>query len=498
MKTYEQLRPIQKWGCRRIYNHETTILAWDMGAGKTVVVLTAADDCLYDGIAKRVLIIAPLLVAQATFPDEFAEWDHLREVEWTLIRAEDDDPDVVDAMARFNREARDLGLDAEEARKYAARMKNRFKDWKRRKLASDGCSIHIINKQALNWLWKFHDNGKTWPYDMLIIDEASMFKNAKKRTENKEISQFGVVAKARKKAVRVVQMTGTPAPKGLLNLWGPAYIADLGERLYTSKFQYQTRYFNKHPSGFGWIARPGSFGKIMDKLSDIMFSLAPEDYPPTPGAIDRLWNVTLPKKVLEEYRRFERDLVSETYDVEAVNSGVLAQKLMQFANGSMYRADGSLVAIHDKKMEALEEIVEEADGEPVLIAYNFRFDLNRILKRFKKAEVFGKNGDVRVQKKRWNDGLIPILAAHPASVGHGQNIQFGGNINVWYGLTPDLELYQQWNKRLDRPGQTRKVTNHHIIAKNTYDQDILPILKERKSEQDDILRAVVKRIRRHG
>lgn len=491
MRSFKDLRPIQKWGVDRIYDHEATILAWDMGAGKTVTALTAADDLLEDRIVTKVLIVAPLLVAQATFPDEFDDWKHLRHMDFCVLRAEDDDADIQRARDDAYRVARDLiGMEPADAARWANKAKTRAKDWKRRRLADNDCEIHIVNREALLWLWEHFREGRDWPYDMIIVDEASMFKNGKRRTNLKKLSRFGVMGKARKYAKRIVLMTGTPAPKGLRNLWGLAYIADLGERLGTSRTKFEERWFEKDFMGWNMEPRPGARKQIMGRLSDIMFSLAPEDYPKTPGAIFIPKFVDLPKKALAEYKKFERTLVSEMYDIEAVNSGVLSGKLMQFANGSMYNEEGRDVWIHDRKLDMLEEIIEEADGEPVLVGYTFKFDLARIQKRFPKAVVFGRGGDVRKQKAKWNAGETPLMLAHPASVGHGQNIQHGGNIMVWYGLTPDLELYQQFNKRLDRPGQTRKVANYHILARGTYDEDLIPILEDRDADQYDIMRSV--------
>lgn len=494
-KSFKDLRPIQRWGVNRIYGHKSTILAWDMGAGKSVTVLTAADDLLHDGVIRKILIVAPLLVATATFPDEFDEWSHLRDITWTLIRAEDGDDDIIDARQDAYRVARELiGLDPGEAAAFANRQKSRAKEWKRRKLLKEDTEVHIVNREALNWLWEYYRNGKDWPYDMLIVDEASIFKNGTRRTKLKKLSRFGVMAKARKYAKRIVLMTGTPAPKGLRNLWGLAYIADGGERLGTSKTKFEQEFFDQGYMKWDLKPRRGAKKEIQDLLSDIMFSLAPEDYPPTPGATVIPRYVDLPRKVMQEYKQFQRELVSQVYEVEAVNAGVLQNKLLQFANGSMYNEDGRDVWIHDRKIEMLEEIVEEADGDPVLIGYSFKFDLARIKKSFPKAKIFG-TGDVRRMKAEWNAGEIPIMIAHPQSVGHGQNIQHGANIMVWYGLTSDLEIYQQFNKRLDRPGQTRKVANYHILARGTEDEKLWELLKNRAIEQDDITRAFIKRLK---
>ncbi|MCQ9146118.1 SNF2-related protein [Ochrobactrum sp. BTU2] len=483
------MRRYQKWGVDQIYDNEATILAWDMGAGKSVTALTAMDDLLEDGIVRRVLIIAPLLVAKATFPDEFSDWAHLSHIDWSLIRAEDEDDDVIAGRQSEYRFARDtIGLAASDAAKWANRHKSKVKEWKRRRIATDGAEVHIINKEALPWLWDYFGNGKNWPYDMIIVDEASVFKNAKKRTKLKQLSIFGAAAKARKLTKRIVLMTGTPAPKGLRNLWGLAYIADLGERLGTSRTKFEQRWFEADYMGWNLTPRQGAEKQITDKLSDIMFSLDDDDYPELPPLLPKTFKVDLPPKALKEYHRFEKTLVSELWDVEAVNNGVLAGKLLQAANGSIYDEDGRDIHIHDEKLHALEEIVEQANGQPILVGYNFKFDLARIQKRFKKAIVFGQ-GDVRKQKAAWNNGEIDMLLAHPQSVGHGQNLQFGGNIMVFYGLLHDLEIYLQFRKRLHRPGQKRPVTVHHIIARGTYDEDMLLLLSDRSQTQDSIMRA---------
>jgi SNF2 family DNA or RNA helicase len=491
-----ELRRYQRIFCNRIKKIPGLILALPMGAGKTATTLTAILDLLDDREVKKVLIVAPRLVAEATWPDEIEDWEHTSLLDWTLVRATDDDEDVIAARKEAYETARDLiGLTSKEAQRFAGKHATAYKSWKRAKLARTDSEVHIINKEALPWLWEFFGRGKRWPYDMLVIDEASMFKNGKMRTAKKGITRFGVAVKARKYAKRAVLLTGTPAPKGLQNLWGVAKVADGGERLGNSKHWFLQRWFTKDYMGWNWEPRPNAETEIMDRLSDIMFSLDEKDCGDLPPRNDIEVKVTLPRKVMEEYRRFEKTLVSELYDVEAVNRGVLHMKLLQFANGSMYREDGRDVWIHDEKLEALENIIDEANGAPVLVAYTFKFDLARIRKRYKKAVVFGE-GDVRKTKERWNRGEIELLLAHPNSVGHGQNLQFGGNISVWYGLTPDLEIYQQFNKRLQRPGQTKPVFNHHIIAAGTYDEDMLPLLSSRDATQSRIIDSVRVRLSR--
>lgn len=497
LRRREDLRRYQRIFLNKIKRIPYLILALPMGSGKTATSLTAVLDLLDDREVKRVLIVAPLLVAAATWPDEIEEWEHTRLLDWTLIRAEDDDEDIVAARHEAYRTARHLiGLNPKDAQKFAGRRATAAKEWKRIRLARTDAEVHIINREALPWLWEFFGKGKRWPYDMLIVDEASMFKNARMRTPKKQITRFGVMAKARKYAKRAVLLTGTPAPKGLQNLWGLAYIADLGERLGRKKKWFEDRWFESDYMGWNLKPRPNAHAQIMDRLSDIMFGLAEEDCVDLPPMYPVEVKVSLPPRVLAEYRRFEETLYSEAYDIEAVNSGVLHGKLLQFANGSMYNEDRRDVWIHDEKLEALEQIVEDANGAPVLVGYMFQFDLTRILRAFPKATVFGK-GDVRKTKAAWNRGEIDLMLAHPASIGHGQNIQDGGNISVWYGLTPDLEIYQQFNKRLHRSGQKFPVWNHHIIAKGTYDEKLLPLLNERDADQQRILDSVRVHLKRN-
>lgn len=489
------LRSYQRRFLNKIKSRSEIILALPMGSGKTATTLTAVLDLLDDREVRKVLVVAPRFVASITWPDEIEDWEHTRDLTWTLIRVEDDDEDVIAARQEGYETARMIGMDPKAAQSFAGRRATSYKSWRRRHLANSDTEVHLINKEALPWLWEHFDKGKSWPYDMLIVDEASMFKNGKMRTGTKGVTRFGVAVKARKHLKRVVLLTGTPAPKGLRNLWGLARVADGGERLGTSKVKFEERWFDKDFMGWNLEPKPHAEDEIMDRLSDIMFSMREEDCVDLPPRNDISVKVTLPKKVMEEYRRFERTLVSDLYDVEAVNRGVLHGKLLQFANGSMYQEGGRDVWVHDEKLEALENIIEEANGAPVLVAYSFKFDLDRIRRVFKKAVVFGE-GDVRKTKERWNNGDIPILLAHPNSIGHGQNIQQGGNISVWYGLTPDLELYLQFNKRLHRSGQTKPVFNHHIIAVGTYDENILPILTSRNADQDRIIDSVRVRLRK--
>lgn len=427
------------------------IIALEPGAGKTVSSLTAISELLAAGHISKPLIVAPLLVAETVWDAEIEEWSHLNGMTCSKILG--NERRRIDALDR----------------------------------AAD---IYIINKENLVWLWNHLDRGKNWCFDALFIDEASMLKNGKKRTMKRSLTRFGALAAARKYITGVVELTGTPAPNGLKNLWGLAYIVDQGERLGRTKAAFEQRWFNQNKYTYEVKPKSGAQQEIMSKLTDIMFSLNPDDYASLPPLIENDITVHLPPKALEEYRRFKRTLVSEEYDVEAVNAAVLTNKLLQFANGSLFQEDGNHVPVHDEKLKALVDLHEEANGTPMLVAYSYRFDLERIRRKFPKAVVLNEQKDVVSTVRQWNEGEIDLLLAHPASAGHGLNIQRGSNISVWYGLTADLELFQQFNKRLWRSGQKREVVwSHRIIAADTHDMNILPILNNKDSVQSEVLKS---------
>lgn len=427
------------------------ILAYDMGSGKTVSTLTALRDLLDAGTIKKALIIAPLLVAETVWPTEIEDWEHLRGTTYTLIRG------------------------TEKQRQY---------------LAQQGTEIHIINKELVPWLWMNSGRGKTWDYDVIVIDEASMLKNGKKRTKLKKLTRFGALAQARSKTNAVIELTGTPAPNGLQNLWGLVYIIDRGERLGDSQKKFMDRYFDVNPFSYKVTERSHAKKEITAAVKDIMFSLNPADYTELPELVPLTIKVKLPQKILKEYQRFERTLISEEYDVEAVTNAVLANKLLQYASGSMYQEDGNDIFVHDLKLHALENLVQELDGVPLLVAYSYKFDLKRICEKFPDAVVLNQVPDVMKTMREWNAGKIQMLLAHPLSAAHGLNMQYGSNQACWYGLNADLELYQQFNKRLARPGsKSSHVFLHHIIAEDTHDEDILPILKNKDAVQEDVLDA---------
>lgn len=459
------LRHYQTYLADAVFEMEAVMLAVDMGLGKTAATLTAIRKLLDFFIVRRVLIVAPLRVAEETWPDEISAWKHTRVLSFEVL----------------------TGPGAQ-----------------RRTRAQMEADLHIINRENIRWLWALW--GDKWPYDMVVWDESSRLKAWKKRTPKKNpktgkraLTEFGAMAQARGHVDRFVELTGTPSPNGIRDLGGQIYMLDGGRRLGANKTAFEQRWFDADYMGYKLEPKPHAHKEIMGLVKDIMIGMRAEDYIELPPFVPNIIKVDLPDKAMREYKRFERTLVSDAYDVEAVSRGVLTNKLLQFANGSMYQetefdeATGKkvrppAVPIHDAKLEPLDRIIEEAAGESVLVAYSFRFDLERIRKAFPSAVVFDEEPNFI---KLWNAKKIGIGLAHPASVGHGLNMQFGGHICVWYGLTWSLELYQQFNRRLARPGQPHPlVTGHHILARGTMDEVAYATMNSKGATQDAVNDAV--------
>lgn len=486
MRTPDDLRKSQLVAVDAIQTLPAVMLGLGMGLGKTVSSLTAIRFLLDTFQVRHVLVIAPLLVAEETWPDEIEAWSHTSVLEYEVLTGSPE-----------RREQRTRRLP----------------------------ELSIINTENVGWLVEFW--GDDWPYDMVVIDESSRFKNPAKRTkptkaviqkiidqtikelpkglEPEEIeglvakavkkapvnpTRFGYLCRVRKKIDRVVTLTGTMAPNGLLDIWSQYYLLDRGERLGTSFHTYRTNWFVSDYMGYKYTPRPGSFEEIAKRVKDITISMRTEDYVDMPPVLVNVLKVKLPPKVMEAYRKFEKTLLLEEHDIEAVNNGVLTNKLLQLANGSVYDEDGEVIEIHDLKLDMLERIVEEAAGAPVLVAYYFEFDLAKLKKRFPHAVVIGEDSGV---VKRWNAGEIQMLLAHPQSAGHGLNLQYGGHITAWYGLCWSLEYYQQLNKRLHRPGQTETVILHHIVAEGTVDERVMQVLPEKDATQSALVEATLYR-----
>lgn len=474
--TLDDLRNYQRPLADRLYaefgQKPGAFLALDMGLGKTVTTATVLRWLLDSGEIRRAIIVAPLRVAQKTWPDEFENWEHLKPIHW------------YSGVGKIGQKV------TPEQR--LAKLKAFLDD--------PLGEVYIINRENVVWLYKTLQELKVaWPFDVLVYDESSRLKEGKKRTANKNLSEYGVWVKVRKFMDYVIELTGTPAPKGLIDLWGQVCVIDQGVRLGTSKTRFLDRWFDSRQVGRSEHAKaydpkPEAHDEIMDLISDITVSMKAKDYLDLPPVVPVYHWVDLTDKQKKMYRRFERESALEEYDIEAVNKGVLTFKLIQFANGSVYRTDEDdpnavreAIHIHDHKLAALDSIVAETNGASLLVAYSFKFDLEKIKKRFPFAREATEPGVL----DDWNKGKVRMLLTHPASIGHGMNIQFGGHHTVWYGLTASLELFQQLSARLPRSGQkAERCYQHYILARDTFEERLLDILTDREATQDAITDAV--------
>lgn len=436
----------QEYATQWILDKEKVGLLMDMGLGKTVVTLTAIGELMYDYFdVIKVLVIAPLRVAEDTWSSESEKWDHLRYLKISKV------------------------LGSEKERILALNHR---------------ADIYVINRENVVWLVKYY--GKDWPFDMVVIDELSSFKSSKSQ-------RFRALKKVRPK--KIVGLTGTPAPNGLMDLWSEIYLLDGGERLGKTITGYRERYFlpDKRNQNVIFSYKPKEDAKenIYEKLKDICVSMKAEDYLKLPERINNIIKINLSKTTMDKYKQLEKDLLLplKDSDIVANNAAVLTNKLLQMANGAVYDENGDALEIHDEKLKALEDIIEAANGKPVLIFYSYKHDRDRLQKDFKAKEL--KTSD---DIKAWNRGEIPIMLVHPASAGHGLNLQAGGNIIVWFGLTWSLELYQQANARLYRQGQKQNVIVHHLVAKGTMDEDVMKALQNKEVGQEALLQAVKARL----
>lgn len=434
-----------------ILNNAAAGLLLDMGMGKTAISLTAADKLLFDYFAvRKVLVIAPLKPARETWPPEAKKWDHLRHLRFSLI----------------------LGSKKE---RIAA--------------CSKEADIYIINREQVVWLVDYYKSA--WPFDMVIIDELSSFKSSKAQ-------RFRALKKVRKYITRIVGLTGTPSPNGLLDLWPEMYLLDEGKALGKTLTSYRETYFvpdkRNATTIFSWKPKDGAEDAIYERLDGLCISMKSSDYLKLPDRLMLRREFELSEKAAELYRTLERDtlLPFADGDIDAPTAAILTNKLLQVAGGAAYDENGNVKILHEDKLEALDQLIEEANGQPVLVFYAFRHELERILARYTEAVDIKEKDAVT----RWNQGEVPILLAHPASAGHGLNLQEGGHIAIWYSLPTSLELYQQVNKRLHRPGQKSTVLIHHILMKGTYDYRVLDnILAPKEVRQNACLEALKARIK---
>ena len=444
----------QRYATEKIIDLPACWLFLEMGLGKTVSTLTAINELIYDRFeVGMVLVIAPKRVADDTWTSEAEKWDHLQHLTFSKI----------------------LGTAAQREAALQARA-----------------DIYLINRE--NVVWLADKLRRQWPFDMVVVDELSSFKS-------NQAKRFKALRAIRPLVKRFVGLTGTPAPNGLMDLWPEVYLLDCGERLGKTITGYRDRYFYPGKRNgytvFTWEPKEGAEEAIHQKISDICISMKAEDYLRLPEQVVNDIRIRLAPEEIQKYRELEKEKLMELdgQEITALSAAAVWGKLLQLANGAVYDDDGGATMLHDKKLDALEEIVEAACGHPVLVFYNFRHDYDRLMARFERLSprTIQTSGDIR----DWNAGRIRLLLAQPASMGHGLNIQAGGHIIVWFGLNPSLELYQQANARLHRQGQKQAVIIHRLITKGTVDEDVIKKLETKDQRQDSLMEAVKARIRRY-
>ena len=434
-----------------ILNHPSAGIFVEMGLGKTIATLTAVSSLMFDSFeVRKVLVIAPKFVAENVWSTETDKWEHTRFLRLSLVTGTE--------------KQRLTALNA----------------------AAD---IYIINRENVVWLVSHYKS--QFPFEMIVIDELSSFKSPKAQ-------RFKALRHVLPHIKRIVGLTGTPAPNGLIDLWSQLYLLDQGTSLGKRLTQFREKYFipgrRNGPIIYEYKLKPASDKSIHLAISGICISMKSTDYLELPSRIDHYIKVRLDEGIMKKYRDFEETLMLELIqgqEITAVNAAVLSGKLRQFANGAIYDESHNYIALHTAKLEALKELVEQANGNPVLIFYEFRHDLSRILETLQpwNPETFGND-----TMKRWNNKEIQVLLAHPASAGHGLNLQYGGNTVIWFGTDWSLELYQQANARLHRQGQSRPVNVYHLITENTIDEDVIKSLASKSSGQESLMKAIKVRL----
>ena len=441
----------QEAGIDWILANDAAALFWGMGTGKTVTTLTAIDRLLYDYMEDGpVLVIAPKRVAEDTWSKETAKWEHLQHLRVVKI----------------------MGTAQQRIDALRSVYEGPFAD------------VYVINRENVCWL--IDHLGGRWPFPIVVIDELSSFKSA-------QAKRWKALRRVRGRIRRIIGLTGTPRPNGLEDLWPEIYLLDQGARLGRTLGAFRQKYLTPEKMNghivYSYKPRDGAEAEIYDRLGDICMSIRKEDVLSLPGQIYEDIELTPPPALLKRYKQFERDAVLECLDdggeIMAGSAAALTNKLLQFANGAIYDADGQVHELHTIKLDALEELIEEAGGDPVLVMYAYKHDADRIRQRIPCRSL-----DTSADIDDWNAGKIPVALAHPASVGHGLNLQEGGHITIWYGMTWSLELYQQANERLNRPGQTQVCRVYHLILKGTHDARVLQALTNKDKGQAAAIEAL--------
>ena len=438
--------PHQQAGIEWLVKHPACALFWGMGTGKTVTTLSAVDQLLNDYLEDGpVLVIAPKRVAENTWTKESTKWRHLRHLRVSRVMG----------TAKQRQEALLTKAD-----------------------------VYVINRE--NVVWLVETVGKRWPFPIVVIDELSSFKSAQSK-------RWKALKRVRSQIKRLIGLTGTPRPNGLEDLYPELYLLDQGERLGRTLTAFRTRYLlpekmNGHIV-YSWRPKDGAEAAVYEKLSDICLSIKKDDVLSLPGQIYEDIVLDAPPALLKSYKQFERDRVMECLDADgeivAGTAAALTNKLLQFANGAIYDTEGGVHHIHDIKLDALEELIEEAGGDSVLVLYAYKHDAARIRERINCRDL-----NTEADIDAWNRGEIPVAIAHPASIGHGLNLQEGGHIIIWFGLPWSLELYAQANERLNRPGQKHVCVVYHLIMKGTHDERVLKVLQKKETGQNAAIEAL--------
>lgn len=434
----------QKYATDFIISHSVSAILLEMGLGKSVITLTAINELMLNYFdVGRVLVIAPFRVAKATWPSEIKKWDHLKYLTYSIV---------------------------------TGNPKERIK------ALNSPAHIYIINRENVDWL--ITKSNFPFNFDMVVIDELSSFKSY-------QAKRFRTLLKVRPKVKRIVGLTGTPSSNGLMDLWAEFRILDMGERLGRYITHYRQNFFTPDKRNqqmiFSYKPRDGAERTIYNLISDITISMKSKDFLKMPKCVMNEVKVSLSNKEQKIYDLLKQDMVLSLKgkEIDAINAASLSNKLLQMASGAVYGEEKESIIIHDRKLDALEDLIEGANGKPVLIAYWFKHDLTRIKKRFDVREI-KTTKDIT----DWNEGKIPIALIHPASAGHGLNLQDGGSTLIWFSLTWSLELYQQTNARLNRQGQKNTVVIHHIITKGTIDENVMKALNKKTKVQDELIDAV--------
>lgn len=435
MKTKSNLNNSQKTALNFAIEKKKCALFLPMGMGKTVTSLTFAKDILDDFFVTNILVIAPKKVANLVWKQECQQWEHLNKTRIEICTG-----DAIERRTAINKKA----------------------------------DIHVINRENVPWLV---ENVK-WKWDCIIIDESSSFKNP-------SAVRFKALKKITKELKSIILLSGTPQPNGEIDLWSQIYLLDQGERLGRNITIYRQKYFTPDYMGYTWKIKPGAAEQIREAIKDIAITLD-IDYE-LPDQININKYIELPEKAQKIYKEFEKEFLININDTEitSLSAAAMGNKLLQICNGAIYDSEKNYHVIHDEKIEMLKELIEDNKAENFLIAYNFKSDLERLKKAFPEAVVMEDSDQIQ---KNWNAGKIKILLAHPASAGHGLNLQGGGNIIIWFGLNWSLELYQQFNARLRRQGQKNKVRIIHLITKNCLDEDIMKAIESKADSQSELIK----------